>query len=399
MNRKWAERETVRREVLQRARHRCPLGHLASLEEPSPVRPTIAAWGEQTHAVLIYASPVSAYGIHDSGLRVGASGKSRSGSFWPVGEHLAQHSDLAAILGESAQDAAHRAIRLFVSDERLELLQAAVGAGTAVEHLAKAAIVLVEPTLLADRVDRDTLLRLSGKGHRAEGAATRIRTIGALNAVKLVAALHKSVTVPLVLAEAALEVRNAAAHVGLVDREELRAAVSGMCRTVDAMLAAVAADRNSFWGTNVGVADALIEEGRAAVEQIVEAKFASARSHLAQLTKGMPAELAAAFLAALSQKLVRSDYEEEVPCPVCGQRAWLICGVEEGDVEFDPDESGWAWVSRTAYPFEFDCSVCGLTLDELELAHLDMNQPVELESRDVDPADYYEPDEDLYRGR
>lgn len=338
------------------------------------------------------------FGIRRSPSTYGSSVKSQSGSFWPIGENLVQHSDLPAILGESAQDAAHRALRFFVSGERLELLEAAVGAGAAVEHLAKAAIALVEPTLLADRVDRDTLLRLSGKGHRAETPATRIRTIGAFNAVKLVAALHKGASVPLSLAEAALEVRNAATHVGLVDRDELRAAVSGMCRTMDAILDAMGADRAAFWGVNVGLADTLIEEGRAAVEKIVEAKLASARAHLAQITKGVPAALAAPFLAALSQKFVSSDHEEETSCPVCGQRAWLICGVEEGEFEHDHDEaSQWGWVSRTAYPFEFGCSVCGLTLDEVELVHLEMNDPIELELRDVDPADMYESDEDYYR--
>ncbi len=338
--------------------------------------------------------------VNDGAGPYGATVKSRPSALWPAGKHLAQHSDLAALLSESAQEAAQRALRLFVSDDRLELLQAALAAGTAVEHLAKAVIVSVEPTLLADKVDRDTLLWLSGKGNRAETRATRIRTVGALNAVKLVAALHKGASVPSILAEAALEARNAAAHVGLVDRDELHGAVGGMCSTVDVFLNLMGSDRGPFWGDYLGVADTLIEADRAAVEQIVAAKFASAHARLARLTDALPADYTALVLATMAQKPLIADHEEERPCPACGQRAWLACDVEEGDVEFDHDEdSVSAWVSRTAYPLWFECSVCGLTLDERELQHLGLGVPIELDDRDLDPAEYYEPDEDMYRDR
>lgn len=76
---------------------------------------------------------------------------------------------------------------------------------------------------------------------------------------------------------------------------------------------------------------------------------------------------------------------------MCLQRAWLVCGVEEGEIEFENHgEERWAWVSRTAYPYEFDCAVCGLNLEETELEHLSMNAPIKIEPREAGASDYTE---------
>lgn len=56
-------------------------------------------------------------------------------------------------------------------------------------------------------------------------------------------------------------------------------------------------------------------------------------------------------------------------------------------------------MTRTAYPFELDCSVCGLTLERSNSRTWNMNEPIELDPGEIDPADLYEPDEDLYRDR
>lgn len=328
-------------------------------------------------------------------------GAAAGGSRWPVGALAAPHENFAAILLHAAHFHAHEALRLFVSDDRFELLQAAVSAGTAVEIACKAAVAQIEPTLIAERADRDTLLRLSGKGHRASTPATRIRTVGGLAAFRLVRHLHRALSVPESAAEAALEVRNAAIHMALVDRTEVRAAASAMSRVVDAVVEAMEASRADFWGERVVLVDNFIRVERETVEQIVEAKVAAARSRLSALVSRLDAATAASVLSALSRKRSHADHEEPVPCPVCGQQAWLICSTENGEVEWTWDEDGLAGtnVEITAYPFAFDCSVCGLELEVDELAHLKMDAEIELGERDVDPADYYEPDEDMWRDR
>ena len=80
---------------------------------------------------------------------------------------------------------------------------------------------------------------------------------------------------------------------------------------------------------------------------------------------------------------------------------WLICGVEEGPIEVDVDEDGLpdqAWQARSAYPYMFECPVCGLSLEDDELRQLDFPQEIELEPIE-NPYEDWEPDEDEFRGR
>lgn len=299
----------------------------------------------------------------------------------------------------AAHHHAHRALQNFVSDDRFELLDAAVSAGTALELTAKAAIAQIEPTLLADRTDRDTLLMLSGNGQHAEARATRIRTVGALAAFQLVRHFHKSIAIAESAAREVFETRNAAAHIGIVDRTEVRAATSTMSRAVDSILIAMGADRASFWGGRVHIVDGLIQEQRETVAQIVAAKLAAARERVASISAGLSPEIRQTLLSALSRKTVSSDHEEPITCPACGQQAWLVCGVEEGEAEWESDpDAPFDWISMVAYPLELDCSVCELSLDQAELAHLGLDSEFELEPREAYAADY-EPDEDLWRGR
>jgi imidazoleglycerol phosphate dehydratase HisB len=286
-----------------------------------------------------------------------------------------------------------RALQHFVSDDHHELHDAAISAGVALELMCKAAIAQVEPVLLADRTERDTLLRLSGKASHASKRATRIRTIGAAEAFLGVRHFHKSIGVAEAAAREVFETRNAAAHVGVVDRAEVRSATSTMSRAVDAILLAMGADRLGFWGNRIDLVDGIIREQRETVEQIVAAKFAAARARVAALTHGLDPQVQRLVLAARAMKTVFSSHEEPIECPGCGQQAWLICRVEGGEIDGGPTPFGLLGTARaSAFPFGLACSVCDLSLDEPELAHLSLDEEIELEY-EVEPADF-EPNDD-----
>lgn len=327
---------------------------------------------------------MSIKGVSDSGIGYSPT---RSGPYWPAGAYSRSHDDLCHLLMTAARDNATRALTDFVADDRLVMLQAAVATGTAVELVAKAALVQVAPTLICERSHIDSLLHLSGKGEMAEGPALDIKTIGGLEAVRLCRRLLKSASgIGDHEVQRAMRVRNAALHAALVDRNELRSAVADGVRIVDQLVAGMGADRDSFWQGHLDLVNRLIDEHQAHVAHIVAAKIDAAREQLGRITAALPPELASAVLAHRSTCLSSSDHEEPVSCPVCGQEAWLICDVEKGEPEHDWSEGEW-WVTPTAYPFAFECSVCGLSLEESELREFDFPDSIALEPESVPPPD------------
>lgn len=109
----------------------------------------------------------------------------RTAAQWPMGHWSAVHEDLAKTILQAASFHASVAIDSYTSDSHQGQLTAAISVGCAVELVVKASIALIEPTLLADRVDRETLLRLAGHHSRARKEPTEIKTVGAANALLL----------------------------------------------------------------------------------------------------------------------------------------------------------------------------------------------------------------------
>lgn len=325
------------------------------------------------------------------------------GTWWPAGRYRVPRSRLRQLLAFSARYHAREAVRLFVSDELESLLQAAASTGSAVELLSKAYIASVDPILLAERGDRDSLLLLTGRSSYSDILATDIRSLGASDALKLAKYLKKDLPWN-AQEQLALKARNAALHMALVDRRELHNATVSMAKIVDSLLAVLELNRNDFWGeAAIGVVTELFDEAKTETSRVVAGKRAVATRYLASLVSGLDASARAVVLASLSGRHISStDHEEPQECPVCHQQGWLLCGVDRGPVEYDYDEDGppSAWVERTAYPFGFECAVCRLELEGDELQELDFPAEIELEP-DTEPFETYdyEPDEDMYRGR
>lgn len=319
---------------------------------------------------------------------------------WPQGRTHILGDTLRDLLLRSAKNHSRNVFEKFLSDSTMDELSAAISCGCAVELLAKAYLMSVAPSLLAARGDVDTVLHLSGNGHRAKSSATEIKTIGAGDALQLVKRLLPTFSYHQ-RDDVVLGVRNAAAHMALVDHKDLRRAVVAMVRIVEDLLKAMEVDRQEFWGSSVLPAvDQAVDAATSEANRIIAAKLAAARLRIDSLTSALDDVGKSAVLAALSGRSVWSgDYEEPQECPVCQQQAILICNVERGELEFEDEESGQGpYVELTAYPFEFICATCGLELDGLELSSFDFPDEIQL-SRDDEPWEVDMPDEDLYRER
>jgi len=305
---------------------------------------------------------------------------STSGPYWPAGEYSSIHEDLCYLLLSFAQDNAGRALNQYVSDDRLVMLQAAVATGTALELAAKAALVKVAPSLICERSHTDSLLHLSGKGELAGSSALDIKTIGGLEAVRLCKRLFKTTSgISDNCVQGVLRVRHAALHAALVHRDELSIATADSIRIVDQLASEIGADRGSFWKGNLGLVDKLIGEHQAIVAHIVAAKIQAAKEQVTSITTALSPGLASVVLAKRSRRLSSSDHEEPVFCPVCRQEAWLICGVDKSEPQPDDSDDECSVVTSTAWPFSFECSVCGLNLEESELQEFDFPEEIELE--------------------
>gem|GEM_PF-2737421 len=326
---------------------------------------------------------MSIKGVPHSGRYFGLE---KSGPYWPAGEYSCRHEDLCHLLFSSAQDNATRALNKYVSNDRLVMLQAAVAGGTAVEHAAKAVLVQIAPPLICDRSHADSLLHLSGKGEMADASAMDIKTISGLEAVRLCKRLLKQVSgISEESVNRALRVRHAALHAALVHRDDLRTATVDSIRIVDQLATGIGVDRSSFWKDHLGHVDQIISEHQVQVAGIVIAKLEAARSRISKITSSLSPDLASAVLGQLSRRLSSTDHEEPIVCPVCSQEAWLLCGVDKEKPEQD-SEDGECWIVRQiAWPFAFECSVCGLELDDNELLEFDFPDSIELDPRFVRP--------------
>jgi hypothetical protein len=334
-----------------------------------------------------------------SGDDASARPASGGGSRWPAGPSQHPHADLPVHLLKSGRAHARRALSTYTATTTEEQQLAAISVGSAVELLSKALVADVNPALLSERGDRDTMLHLTNLGHLSRKAATEVRSLSAVEAVAAANHIHPSLGWRQGADSIVFRVRNAAAHMALVDAEELHAAVLELLKFVRGLLTVRGGEPSDFWGEPLApLAAELLDEASSASRRSAIAKQAAAHARLESIVGSLGGRAREVVLAALSgRRMSSTDHEEPETCPVCGQQGWLLCGVERGPVEWDPDG---ARVPLTAWPFGFECPVCGLDLEGDELLLFTFPQEIELEPDD-DPVEAYEwePDEDVWRGR
>lgn len=334
--------------------------------------------------------------------------KAPAGTFWPFERGHVDYASLRGLLERTGQGFAREALASLGAADHDRLIRGAIATGSALEMLTKAFLSTINPAMLVERSEKDSLLFLVDQGHRADtgSSPTDVRTLAASDALLLA----KKVIPGGAFSwnsqsdRKVLQVRNAALHLGLADPAELHEACVIMTRLVSQLLPQMSVDSTTFWGDLESLAQTLLDEAATERKRTVEVAKAAAKAFFLRLVSGLDTSTRSAVIASLVDRVepVADDetHVAEQECPVCESTGWLSCDIVRGELQHEAVD--WhdvdVWVDRSAIPFYFQCGVCGLELEGDQLLEADLSREIELDP-DTDPAEAWEPDEDLWRDR
>lgn len=292
--------------------------------------------------------------------------------------------EIAPRLREAGRKAARRALLLQGSDD--ERVEAAFLAGLALEYTAKAFVASVHPVLMVDGRDFDSLLVATGHAHFTSAGLNNVRTItgseACLRASRLTGGRWKFTKAD----DSVFHARNAAAHFAFHDDDGIDQVLRAMVRLVDdlrQLKVEIPETRAEFWGDATPIVNAILTDEASKLETRLQAKVIAARRKLDERLVGLDDAQRRAVLELVSGLPDGdADYEEERECPACHQWGWLRCIIEfGGSLPQDEDDEEPEWWEVFAYPVEFACSACGLTLDVREVEQAGFPEVIQLEDR------------------
>lgn len=286
---------------------------------------------------------------------------------------------LVAHLIRLARDAAHDVITGYTTDEGRERVKRLVDAGAVVEHLVKAVLAKLNPVLLADRKNDLSMLTFSGVTLSPPQTAAELKTIAYADAMRVLILAEPTLKSIQKDAAAIISARNAAAHMGMVDRSTLDTYAQDVVRIVAILLPFLGEQPERFWSKPLmPVVEALEREKDDRSQARVASKIAKARAVFAQLTRGLEPSASEAILRGLESRqslgwgLNFTSENLRHECPACGRSGWVsyerALRWEDGQFEYDsylgaPSD---CVVPVDLEPIMFDCPVCGLLLDAAE---------------------------------
>ncbi|MGW6769325.1 hypothetical protein ACWGBX_02770 [Streptomyces sp. NPDC055037] len=275
-------------------------------------------------------------------------------------------------------------------------------AGIAAEHLLKAFLVSLHPSLVVEGKDFDSLLHAAGQGGHASAPITKVKTIGLVEAhSRTYRILRNKIPISqqdlLPLANA----RNGVAHSGLHEVTDVRTVFTTCLRLLDPLLVELNISPAAYWGPYQDLHDELIRERIQDTTLQLQQKLAQARTTFEHRFGHLGPQERIAVLAAATRRPARARDCVEKPCPACHSRAWL-----HGTTMLNEE----AKLARFS-PGTFWCLACDLQVQGEELQELgdlgketlvETNRRVfldfEPETQKI-PEEDWEPDEDFLRGR
>ncbi|ONI92404.1 hypothetical protein ALI22I_03850 [Saccharothrix sp. ALI-22-I] len=276
--------------------------------------------------------------------------------------------------------------------------------GVAMEHLLKAYLASLHPVHIVEEKHWDSLLHATGHADRTKTPRSRTKTIGLSVAFDRVKRLIPKISVTSQEFELVRTARDGVAHVGYHDQGEVRAVLTTAIRLAIPVLAEIEQLHDVdnwaliYWSDYSQLRDDLVNEHTTELRLAVTAKITRARSAFRERVVWTAAEQRKAMIEAIGAHNpypFAVEHEQRADsCPACEGRGWLH-GPVTIDWRNDDGEGGGPFV--TFYPDGYECAVCSLSLGSEELEILQLDSPIELV--DVDPTEWLEPDEDIYRDR
>lgn len=262
-------------------------------------------------------------------------------------------------------------------------------AGVAAEHMLKAYLATLHPTLIVEGRNFDSLLHATGHGDLARVAMTSTRTIGLDEALKRISiVLPGKINIDQSTLVQVMEARNGVAHAGIHDNANTRDVMAACVTILDVLLAELGSDVDDFWGEHAPARARILGQHDAALRAGLDIKLDLARARFTVLTSRTPAdELQTVILQRQQSAAARSlHYESPVPCPACGNLGWLLIPSKQIFIEitssvFERLGTDDPITTITGNPYYFLCGVCDLELNTEELALVGLGQPI-----NVDPG-------------
>ena len=274
-------------------------------------------------------------------------------------------------------------------DERSILVNAAVS----LEHLSKALLFSMHPTLLAETQNGsfDALLLLNGFGDKT---TKQLRTIGAkvaLLRVRQVMEIHA----PKDALDQLIAVRDGVLHAGLLDSKSTRELLTAYLRYAEEVYDALE-DQQAWgddrWGKWDQLVASLITQSLTEVEHEVTRKIEAARANHRAFMERVPESEQEAVAESLQIRTWSLDEREvggfglsyygleNIRCPACNHPEATIGGMIEEDYDvpenlgpMDHIEEHVALVAVYLRPTGLRCGVCNLELigaDEMRAARM-----------------------------
>lgn len=306
------------------------------------------------------------------------------------------------LLAASAQ-AARYAMANYSSQDWDAMHMSAIRCGMAVEYQLLSALAAESPALLAGTNGRPSLLArmvLAGVAHPKEVTAETLRTIDAEDAFDAVQLIYPQLKLDRKRFQRIMSVRNAAAHMALVETEPLQQAIGAMAAILEQLLNVRGIDRAHFWTQELlfSVTVTVGAEASAGLRR-AQTKIAAARAKLDSLLVNVNLDQRPALLAILEDRTYPTRWNgDPLPreCPACLRRGWLTYLVMEDATALTVDEDqGHVEYKRIGLPEYFDCPVCGLALEDEELQFSGLGEEIELEPGTMPISEAFANDEPL----
>lgn len=285
----------------------------------------------------------------------------------------------------------------------------ALHAATAFEHLAKARLAHIHPSLIADGRDFQSLLHACGNARLVKQPDRGPKSITLSEAIVRVAQIDTQVRPHTGALKLLADARNGVAHIGQETEGLDRTVVVPFARSCEVLLPALGLTRETFWGDYLQTIDARLSTAVNEAHVRVTDKITRAKSAFEQRFGAHEEGIAGELLTLILENYNFDKYHGRLTeCPACGTEA-LQTGYDEVEWEVDVEYEGPDEFSTNGYPRVtvvsegLRCGACGLELDgvdELRAADVDTEWEVtdadaaDFYDRDLAAADFYDPDPD-----
>jgi hypothetical protein len=305
---------------------------------------------------------------------------------------MKQLQSLESRLFNSSQSLAQAALSALEENDFVRFI---TSGSNGLEHLSKAVLFRINPTLIADtansKASERSLLHLAGS---IQYSINEIRTVSlekALSRIHCFKIFNSSYGELNNLVAA----RNSYFH--LAESPQIEPGVIVVyIQAVDDLIRFLGYDLRTYWSSKFDLSRLLLDDSMRQVSALVKSRVKTAEKYYSDhfgeiLPMGLETKLPVLWIG-----------EELHPCPVCNSLA-----IFEGDYDFDYEEDwdedgfgGYLAINGRFVPSKMRCRICKLELhsqEELRVA----DAPLEFETEETPESLgwHEEPDEDFLRGR